>query len=32
MKIAVVDCNNWSSGTLYMCVVSMCMVIVGCVA
>ena len=25
-----VYCNNWSSGTLYMCVVSMCMV--GCAA
>lgn len=22
MKMAVVYCNNWSSGTLYMCVVS----------
>lgn len=31
MKMAVY-CNNWSSGTLYMCVVSMCMVLVGCVA
>lgn len=27
--MAVVDCNNWSSGTLYICVVSMRVVLVG---
>lgn len=32
MKMAVVYCNNWSSGTLYMCVVSTCMLMAGCVA